>query len=85
MARSSSDQAAWVARAPLAATVADYLSGDGALSLRALAIRAGVDKRMVHKIVHGDGAWVRLDTADRLLWACGRLDELSELDVVVAA
>ncbi len=85
MAMSTGSRQMWVARAPLAAALESYLSRPGALSRRALAARAGLSPKMLRKVLDGPSPWATRETAEKLLGACGRLEEMDLLDLFVAA
>lgn len=76
----------WVSRAALADVLNGYLRSPEALSQRELARRAGLDRRMLRKILSGQtSGWVRAETADRLLHAADLPEAWADLDVMISA
>lgn len=76
----------WVAQAPLAEKIEKQLKNQE-LSVREMAQRANLDPRTCRDILSGRGTsgFVRVETAEKLLFAISCPEEMSELEVFISA
>ena len=79
-------QRMWVAQAPLSQLIEEKLLKNS-LSVRELADRAELDPRTCRDVLSGRGTsgFVPVETAEKILRACGALDEMSALEVFISA